>query len=354
MADTLEKKAGLAASIAGGDLTARVELASDDDVLGAALHQMVDSLNDVLGQVETAVAQVAAGSTQVADSSHALSQGASEQAATLEEITSAMNEIGSQTNTNAEMAGEANQKAMGSRQKMEKNVEQMKTMISAMEDIDRSSHEIAKIIKTIDDIAFQTNLLALNAAVEAARAGKHGKGFAVVAQEVRNLATRSASAAQETEAIIAASVKKAEAGLQLVQQTATALNEMKDANVSVVQLVDEISLASNHQADSIAQVNTGLEQVEKVTQSNTANAEQTASASEELSSQAAALQKLLSKFKLNVHDDYKTEALEYEKRHIVRPDIPALGMDENPCEDDEKESVTHDLIAMDDKKFGKC
>ncbi|MFH1135502.1 MAG: methyl-accepting chemotaxis protein [Pseudomonadota bacterium] len=350
MADTLERKARLAEAIAAGDLTAEVELASKKDVLGAALRQMVESLNDVLGQVDRAVSQIAVGSAQVADSSQSLSQGASEQAATLEEITSSMNEIGGKTGANAGMAGQANQKALGSRRKMEAGVAQMQTMISAMEDINRSANEIAKIIKAIDDIAFQTNLLALNAAVEAARAGKHGQGFAVVAQEVRNLAARSARAAKETEALIVNSVKKAEVGMDLVRQTAEALGQMRDANVGVVQLIDEIASASTEQATGIAQINLGLDQVEKVTQANTANAEQTASASEELSSQAAALKKLLARFKLN------------EDHRLDRPDLEAPPAPDDrrlpaPSGDWKLEAdrlISPDrLITLDEDDFGK-
>ena len=353
MADTLEKKAELASSIADGDLTARVELASDADTLGAALHQMVGSLNEVLRQVDNAVSQVASGSTQVADSSQSLSQGASEQAASLEEITSSMNEIGSQTNENAHMAAQANQMALGSRKKMEQGVKTMTNMIEAMDEINKSSHQISKIIKTIDDIAFQTNLLALNAAVEAARAGKHGKGFAVVAQEVRNLAGRSAAAAQETEVLIEDSVKKAENGMELVQQTAAALDQIKEANIGVVDLINKIAEASNEQASGLSQINTGLEQVEKVTQSNTANAEQTASASEELSSQAAALKKLLAKFKLN------GGAME-ESRQLLSSEYGDEEMDNQPrllAEDEHKEEKRRvnpdELIALDDDDFGK-
>ena len=353
MADTLEKKAVLATSIAGGDLTASVDLASDADVLGAALHQMVGSLNEVLRQVDSAVSQAATGSAQVADSSQALSQGASEQASSLEEITSALNEIGAQTNDNARMAAKANETALGSRKKMEEGVKIMSHMIEAMDEINKSSHQISKIIKTIDDIAFQTNLLALNAAVEAARAGIHGKGFAVVAEEVRNLAGRSAAAAQETEVLIEDSVKKAENGMELVQQTSTALNQIKEANIGVVDLINKIAEASNEQATGLSQINAGLEQVEKVTQSNTANAEETASASEELSGQAAALKKLLTKFKLN-------ELTMDETRELPSPEFNGGEMNDRPrlpAEDagsmEKRRVKPNEIIALDDDDFGK-
>ncbi|RJP75523.1 MAG: HAMP domain-containing protein, partial [Desulfobacteraceae bacterium] len=181
MALSLEHKAELAQKIAQGDLTSRITIASEKDVLGKALQLMISNLNEVLGDVNNAAVQIAAGTSQVSDSSQSLSQGATEQAASLEEITSSVTELAGQTKANAENATQANRLAMEARQTAETGNSRMQGMVTAMSDISHSSKEIAKIIKTIDDIAFQTNLLALNAAVEAARAGRHGKGFAVVA-----------------------------------------------------------------------------------------------------------------------------------------------------------------------------
>jgi methyl-accepting chemotaxis protein len=298
MADSLEDKADLARRIAQGDLTADVNLSSDKDVLGHALKDMVTNLNEVMAQVQTAVIQVDYGSTQLTDSSQALSQGASEQASSLEQITSSMTELGSQTKQNADNAVQASNLAADSRKAMETGQSQMNDMVEAMNDINASSQEIGKIIKTIDDIAFQTNLLALNAAVEAARAGKYGKGFAVVAQEVRNLAGRSAKAAKETAELIEGSVQKAEVGSDLVQKTAKALQDIREHNLKVTDLIGDIAASSNEQAQGISQVNQGLGQVEQVTHQNTASAEQTASAAEQLSGQAAELHELLDRFKL--------------------------------------------------------
>jgi methyl-accepting chemotaxis protein len=165
----------------------------------------------------------------------------------------------------------------------------MGRMSTAIEDIKKSSDETAKIIKTIDEIAFQTNLLALNAAVEAARAGEAGKGFAVVAEEVRNLAQRSAEAARNTADMIEGSVKNADNGVTISGEVATLLDEIAGNNGKVNDLVGEIAAASNEQAQGIDQINTAVGQMDQVTQSNAANAEESASASEELSAQAEAL-----------------------------------------------------------------
>jgi methyl-accepting chemotaxis protein len=365
LADYIEKMK----QVGQGDLTVRVTDQSDEDELSPALRQMIENLRLLVGQVNLAADQIASGSGQVSDSSQSLSQGASEQAASLEQITSSINEIGSQTKHNADNASQADKLAQGAREAAEKGNVQMNEMVTAMDEIGASSQEIAKIIKTIDDIAFQTNLLALNAAVEAARAGAHGKGFAVVAQEVRNLAGRSAKAAKETENLIAESVKRVQNGTDTVNKTAQALGEIVEGVAKVSDLIGEISAASNEQAQGISQIDQGLGQVEQVTQQNTANAEETASAAEELSAQAKELRTLLSRFQLDDEHGAKPGAakqvdsaepapqprrLTHNPKYQQAEPRPQVQTPPSNSPDKTTQAVRpNDVINLDDQDFGR-
>jgi methyl-accepting chemotaxis protein len=233
--------------------------------------------------------QVSAASSQVSAASQSLAEGATEQAAGLEETSSSLEEMASMTKKNAENAQQANSLASEAKKAAHTGSESMDRMNAAIKEIQKSSDETSKIIKVIDEIAFQTNLLALNAAVEAARAGEAGKGFAVVAEEVRNLAMRSAEAAKNTSNMIEESVKNAKNGVDIATEVGKVLNEIVQSVSKTTDLVGEIAAASQEQSQGIDQVNTAVGQMDKVTQQNAANAEESASASEELSAQAESM-----------------------------------------------------------------
>ena len=298
MADSLDRKAALANSIASGNLMQEAEMASQRDILGSALLTMVGSLNEVLGLVSQAAVKITAGSEQLSETGRSLTLGASEQAGSLEQISASMTNMDARTKVEADKAAEASRLSLEVKDNAEQGNSRMENMVAAMEDISLSGKEIARIIKTIDDLSFQTNLLALNAAVEAARAGKQGKGFAVVAQEVRSLAGRSAKAARETAELIEGTVKKVETGRNLAHSTAQALSEITNGVSKVTGFIGEIAEFSHEQAGQINQINLSLENVRRVTDQNTDNARQTARAAEELSKQAGQLELLLTRFKL--------------------------------------------------------
>ncbi len=309
MAEHLNKYAEQTSKVAEGDLTVEIRPTSAEDVLGNALLKMTRELNDLVQQIQDASDQITSGSQQVADSSQTLSHGATQSAAALEEISASMGEIGSQTQQSADYANQANSLAGVAKSSAEVGNDKMDAMISAMNDINDSAQNISKIIKVIDEIAFQTNLLALNAAVEAARAGQHGKGFAVVAEEVRNLAARSAKAAEETTQMIQGSVEKSQSGTKIAQETSDALSEIVTNISKVSDLVSEIAAATGEQAEGIGQINQGLQQIDSTIQQNTASAEESAATSEELSSQASYLREMLYRFKVNSGKSDQTKYL---------------------------------------------
>jgi methyl-accepting chemotaxis protein len=261
---------------------------------GAALAwATTGSLNRVLhrvaGEIDRASEEISAASGHISSSGQSLAQGASEQAASLEETSASLEEIASMTRRNAEHAGNAKKLAAQTRSSADVGFNDMRDMSQAMAAIKSSSDNIGKIIKTIDEIAFQTNILALNAAVEAARAGEAGMGFAVVADEVRNLAQRSAQAARETADKIQDSITRSQNGVEISAKVAASLKEIVEKARTVDELLGHIAAASAEQSQGITQVNTAVNQLDQVTQTNASSAEENAGAAENLNTQAAAL-----------------------------------------------------------------
>ena len=243
-------------------------------------------IRQVAGQLSEGAEMTVSAAGQVSSASQSLAEGASEQAASLEETSSSLEEMSSMTKRNTANAEKVNELARQTRAAADAGAGDMQAMAAAMNDIKASGDDIAKIIKTIDEISFQTNILALNAAVEAARAGEAGMGFAVVADEVRSLAQRCAHAARETSTQIEGAISKAGLGAQISGKVAATLAAIVRQARQVDELVAEVAGASREQSQGIEQVNMAVGQMDKVTQSNAATAEETASAAEELSAQA--------------------------------------------------------------------
>jgi len=309
--------------IAQRDLTARVEGRYDGDHarIKEALNTAISNLDHSLSEVAAAAVQVATASGQISVSSQTLARGSSEQASSLQEISSSLQEMSSMTRQNSDNAQRARQMADLTLAGAQRGMDSMQRLSEAIQRIKQSSDETAKIVKTIDEIAFQTNLLALNAAVEAARAGDAGKGFAVVAEEVRNLAMRSAESARNTADLIEGAVKHAEQGVAVNLEVDAALRDIHDQARKVTEVMNEIAAASEQQSVGIAQVNTGVEQMNRHTQEAAANSEESAAVAEELAGQAAEVQSLVGVFHLSKRADSG-----FAQRRAIDPSAPAFEL----------------------------
>ena len=254
----------------------------------------------VISELTHSSAQIAAAAGQVSDSSQLLAEGSNQQASALEETSSSLEEMAGMTRRNAENATRAKDLSAHTRAAADSGSVETAAMNSAMIEIKQSSDGIAKIIKTIDEIAFQTNILALNAAVEAARAGEAGLGFAVVADEVRGLAQRSATAARETAEKIESAIAKTNQGVALSERVAKSLTEIAEKVRQMDAVVAEVANASRDQSDGINQINTAVSSMDRIVQRNAASAEESASAAEELNAQAMVLRESTVDLQLSV------------------------------------------------------
>jgi methyl-accepting chemotaxis protein len=350
---------------AGKDLTQRLTASYKGEFarMKDNMDSVMQSLDLALTQVSEAVGQVTSATGEISSGAQSLAEGSNEQASSLEEVSSSLEEMSSMTKQNADNSNQAKLLATEARAAANEGDASMKRMANAIQQIKTSSDNTAKIIKSIDDIAFQTNLLALNAAVEAARAGEAGKGFAVVAEEVRNLAMRSAEAAKNTANMIEESVKNADGGVKITEEVAKSLSQIVDRTGKVGDLIAEIAAASNEQAQGIEQVNTAVAQMNTVTQQNAANSEESASAAEELSSQAAELANMVSAFTLSAggaHSGHGARRALPPPPQKQRPIIAALpdksggkakhaGKPAKPA----KAVKAEEIIPLDDSEMGE-
>ncbi len=293
-----EKAAEIATKLGNGDLTVSVTPVSEEDTMGHAQSQMLESLTALLAEIYKVSSSLSDGAEDVSAASDALSNQTTGEAASVQEISSSLVDIANRARSNAEKSDIMKKLSDNTRTAASSGNEQMKHMIGAMDEITVASAQIAKVIKVIDDIAFQTNLLALNAAVEAARAGRHGKGFAVVADEVRNLAGRSAKAAKETGELIEGTVAKVKTGAEIAAKTNDGLQMIVDAVIKTSELIENIAAASKEQASGVDQISGGISSIESSTQKNCATSEETAAAAQDLSRLARRLKELLGRFSL--------------------------------------------------------
>ena len=288
--------------MASGNFT--VESQAEDSYVGdyrsmlESLTMIRDSLNETMSEIRSSADQVATGAEQVSSGAQSLAQGSTEQASSVQTLTDTMNRMTGKIKETANKAERASELSGTAGQAISVSNTKMTELGSAMTDIKGKADEISKIIRTIDDIAFQTNILSLNAAIEAARAGTAGKGFAVVADEVGNLAKKSQEAAQSTALLIEDTVNAVSRGGKLTQETADALKAVSDQTQQIIELINQISAATVEESDGVTRVTEGLSQISAVVQTNSATAEQSAAASEELSGQAGMMNDMLSKFRL--------------------------------------------------------
>jgi len=301
-------------NLAAGDLTTRIdgEFTGAHSQIKHDFNGAVERLQEVVGSIAQSTVTVRHSAEQIADAADDLSQRTEHQAASLEETAAALDEITAAARRSAEGAQDACKAAAGATQGAARSSAVVAEAMEAMGQIESSSQQVGQIIGVIDEIAFQTNLLALNAGVEAARAGEAGKGFAVVASEVRALAQRSADAAREIKALIAASSEQVSRGVRLVGDTGKVLTDIVDRVGEIDGLIGEISAASVEQSTALSEVNTAINAMDQVTQQNAAMVEQASGAANNLKQEGVALSQLVDRFKTS--SDMSTQASQRSRR----------------------------------------
>ena len=298
--DYIQEISALLRELGNGKLNLEFSLSYDGEFekLKSSLGMTTKMLGEMIGRVKETADQVRGSAQDVSSGSQALAQGATEQASSIEELSATINEITSQVQATAKNADDAREASEKSSLACDEGKAKMEEMVGAMNEISETSGQIGKIIKNIEDIAFQTNILALNAAVEAARAGAAGKGFSVVAEEVRNLAAKSAESAKDTARLIESALEAVEGGSRVAGETVKALERVIDGTRETADLIDSIAEASARQADAIAQINIGIEQVACVVQQNSETAERSASSTDTLINNSDELTDIIGGFEL--------------------------------------------------------
>ena len=298
LTNSLRQTSSLMEGIAQGDFSREHTPLSEDDVLGKSIVKMLQGNNSMLKEIQHAAQLVADDALLIASGAQTLAAGSTEQAATVEELTASISEVSEQAEQAARFSESANNEVQKVGELMRENNDAMNAMAMAMAQIKEKSGEISKVIKVIEDIAFSTNILALNAAVEAARAGVHGKGFAVVADEVRALAAKSAEAAKETAVLIEDSYNSINIGADMAEKVSLSMDQTASIALESAKTMETVTNVCRQANVSVTEIDTGIKQIARVVQANTATADQSALSSQEMSKQGAALMGIVKQYNI--------------------------------------------------------